>query len=72
MKITLKAVTEPFKSLSKGFKKVGHFLGKITNKSKIGIVYILKRERVETLRSLYQDLLSKQNKNLLHLSLIHI
>ncbi|NQV00436.1 MAG: LysM peptidoglycan-binding domain-containing protein [Parcubacteria group bacterium] len=70
MKLSLKAIKKPLKSLSNGFKKVSHFLGKVTQKSKKGFVYILKRERVENLRSIYEKLLSRQNKNSLHAGVI--
>lgn len=66
MKLSLRKVSNPFKALNKSLKKVSYFLGKIINKIKIGLVYILKRERIESLRSLYQNLLSRQNKNFLH------
>jgi len=70
MKLSLKAIKKPLKSLANGFKKVSHFLGKVTQKSKKGFVYILKRERVENLRSIYEKLLSRQNKNSLHAGVI--
>ena len=70
MKLSLKAISKPFKAVSKSFKKVSHFLGKVTQKSKKGFVYILKRERVENLRSIYENLLSRQNKNSLHAGVI--
>lgn len=70
MKLSLKAIVKPFKATFKSFKKVSHFLGKVTQKSKKGFVYILKRERVENLRSIYEKLLSRQNKNWLHAGVI--
>lgn len=70
MKLSLKAIKKPLKSLFNGFMKVSHFLGKVTQKSKKGFVYIVKRERVENLRSIYEKLLSRQNKNSLHAGVI--
>jgi surface antigen len=70
MKLSLRKVFMLFKALSKGFRKVAHFLGKVIQKSKKGFVYILKRERVENLRSIYEKLLSRQNKNFLHTGIV--
>ena len=70
MKLRLNAVIKPFEVFKKRFKKVSHFLGKVIQKSKKGFVYVLKRERVENLRSIYEQLLSRQNKNSLHAGVI--
>jgi surface antigen len=70
MKINIRGIFIFFAAIAKRVKNAALFLAKIKNKVKLNIVYFLKPWEIKKLRSCYQSLLSKQNKNLIHIAVI--
>jgi surface antigen len=70
MKTTITGVFKPFKALFRGLKRARHIFKTIKQKVKLNIVRFLSPEKARKLKSLYQNLLSKQNKNFIHVGII--